>query len=114
MRSILIKLFALIAYMAMPFTMSIAMSAPMPAPSHHEETMGMGGMEGMQHCPEQSAPGVDHTAFIGCTMMCAALPGADLRGPELPCLTDALPTPAPVRAYSGIHLEIATPPPRLA
>ena len=112
MRSLIIKLFALIAYMAMPFTMSVAMSAPMPAPTHHGATM-MDGMEGMQHCPEQSAPAIDHTAFVGCGMMCAALPAANLSGPALLSLDVAPPAALPVRNFTGIHLEIATPPPRL-
>jgi len=112
MLSLILKLFALIAYMAMPFTMSVAMSAPPPS-SHHAEMMAMAGMGAMQHCPEQSAPAIDHTAFVGCGMMCAALP-ADLAEPAAIVLAAAVPPVLPVRHFTGILLEIATPPPRLA
>ena len=111
MRSLVFKLLALIAYMAMPFTMSVAMSAPPPAATHHEAMMGM---EGLQHCPEQTAPGIDHTAFIGCGMMCAALPAADFAEPEPLSLDAAAPAVSRVRSFIGIHLDIATPPPRRA
>ena len=109
MRSLMLKLLALIAYLAMPFTMSAAMSAPMPAAPHHE--MAMAEMPG---CPGQEAPGIDPTAFVGCAMMCAALPTVELGDPEPLLLAAAPPALAVVRGYSGIHLEIATPPPRRA
>ena len=111
MRSLALKLLALLAYMAMPFTMSVAMSAPAQAAPHHETVMPM---EGMEHCPGQTAPDIDHTAFIGCAMMCAALPAAATREQGTILLVGAPLLPARVRAYSGIDLEIATPPPRTA
>src|SRR5215213_6176656 len=114
MRSLLLKLFALLAYIAMPFTMSVAMSAPTPASSHHEAGMAMDGMEGMTHCPHQPPAGIDHTAFIGCAMMCAALPGSETAKSERRLFIAGRPTPSPVRPYSGVSLEIATPPPRTA
>ncbi len=112
MWSLALKLLALLAYMAMPFTMSAAMAAPPPAPPTHEA--GMVGMLGMEHCPGQSAPTIDHGAFIGCAMMCAALPDAGTVD-RMPLTFKATPpAPSRIRTYSGIYLEIATPPPRIA
>lgn len=111
MRSLALKLLALLAYMAMPFTMSAAMSAT--APSHHDPAIAMANTHGMEHCPAQGTPGVDHTAFVGCAMMCTALPNAEI-GENVPIeLEAARPAPLQLRTYSGIYLEIATPPPRL-
>jgi hypothetical protein len=114
MPSLFLKLLALTAYIAMPFTMSVAMSAPAAGQAHHEAMMAMDHMVGMNHRSEQNAPEIDHTAFIGCAMMCAAMPAADVGEPEPVGLARPPLTPPPVKAYSGIHLEIATPPPRLA
>jgi hypothetical protein len=111
MRSLALKLLALLAYMAMPFTMSVAMSAPMPAAAHHESMMAM---EGMGHGPEHSAPDIDRTAFLGCAMMCAALPGFAESEPQPLLFPETKPVASPVQSYADIDLEIATPPPRRA
>ena len=110
MRSLILKLLALVAYMAMPFTMSVAMSAPTPASAHHEAMMEMGGME---HGPGHTAPTIDHSAFLGCAMMCAALPAPAIAGDRAPLAAEAKPVASPLPVYPGIELEIATPPPRL-
>lgn len=115
MRSLTLKLLALVAYLAMPFTMSAAMPAvAAPGPSHHAAMAAAAGMDEMAPCPEQGMPSSDHSAFIGCSMMCAALPALNMEGRARPLFGSIAPVPAPVRAYSGISLEIATPPPRHA
>lgn len=107
MRSLVIRLLALIAVMLMPFGMS-ALSAE---PAHHEHSAAVP----MNHCPEPDQAPVSNGAVSHCTMACAAaLPATDLSPAEAPPVVRA-PIEAGVSlALSGIELEIATPPPRLS
>ena len=75
MQSLALRLMAILAYLLMPFTMGSAMAAPVAAPAHHESMMAM---DGMGHCPDEGPARPDNLAFVGCAMMCAALPAADL------------------------------------
>lgn len=111
MQSLALRLMAILAYMLMPFAMGSAMAAPVAAPPHHESMMAM---DGMGHCPNEGPARPDDLVFVGCAMMCAALPAAELVGPAPVMLAAAPPPISPIRNFSGIHLEIATPPPRTA
>jgi len=111
MQSLALRLMAILAYLLMPFTMGSAMAAPVAAPAHHETMMAM---DRMGHCPDQSPARPDNLAFVNCAMMCAALPAVGLAGPEPLMMAAAPPTTSLVRNFTGIHLEIATPPPRTA
>ena len=111
MRSLALKLVAIFAYLLMPFTMGSAMAAPAAAPAHHESTMATGGIG---HCPDQVPAQPDNFVFTGCAMMCAALPAVDLAALASIMLSEAPPAGSPVATFTGIHLDIATPPPRTA
>ena len=108
MTRLLAKLLILLSMLVMPLGMGAAAPAAEPV-THHAMAAGM------QHCPDQGAPGDATNGVPECAMGCAAaLPALvppQREPPALPCQpaqqarTDALP---------GLHPETATPPPRLS
>ena len=107
MRSLVIRLLALIAVLLMPFGMSAATAAP----AHHEHA----GAMPMGHCPDPVQSPAGKGALADCTMACAsALPAADLASTDAPSALRSPVEPTFIPALSGIELEIATPPPRLS
>ena len=98
------KLLTLIAVLLMPF----GMVAPASATPHH----AMASMS-MEHCPDQSPGQKGKLGFTECTMACAgALPAAD-RSPQDERRVDVgLALALPVHQLHGIHVDIATPPPK--
>jgi len=98
------KLLTLIAVLLMPF----GMVAPASATPHH----AMASMP-MQHCPEQSPSQKGKLGFSECTMACAgALPAVE-RSPNDGRRSDVtLVLALPVHQLHGIHVDIATPPPK--
>jgi len=108
MRSLALRLLAMLAVMLMPFGMTAAPAATV----HHPE---MATAMPMEHCPEP-APRTHSTAgFAHCAMACAAaLPAVGTAdAPARLLLRSSLPKAA-AKMLSGIELEIATPPPRFA
>jgi len=104
MASALIRLFALVAVLMMPFGMQPAHAA---RPIDHSASMPM------QHCPEQAPKHNQKNAWMTCTMVCsAALPGRDASH-DGPFIIVCAPTEAEaVRQLDGLHPDTATPPPR--
>lgn len=98
------KLFALVALMFMPLGMSSGQAAP-----SHEAAAGMP----MEHCPDQGSGHDGKDRLANCTMACAAaLPAVDAPADEtLPFHSDPG-SPSVVAALHGLHLDIATPPPK--
>ena len=100
----LLRLFALLAVLLMPFGMQPAAGAP--AAGHHASMP-------MQHCPEQAPRHDPKGAFAECTMACsAALPAADRADDRPPLLICAPSEAAAVRIMHGLHPDTATPPPK--
>lgn len=106
MRSLVLRLLALVAVMLMPFGMAAAPAAPV----HHQVSMDMP----VEHCGDEGGAPASSAIPADCTMGCAsALPAADLAASSHPVSRPA-PQPAIEPLLSGIDLEIATPPPRLS
>jgi len=104
MRSLTLRLLAILAVMFMPFGMAAAPAAPM---EHQQMAMPM------QHCPEPNSSRHSSGALADCTMACAsALPATHLEIAAAHPASRFLPQAAPIAALSEIQLEIATPPPR--
>lgn len=107
MRSLGLRLLALIAALLMPFGMPAAAAAP----SHHEQMSTMT----MEHCPDPDKAPAGKGALAECTMACAAaLPASDLPPPDGPVAFRVPVEPSAIATLSGIDMEIATPPPRLS
>lgn len=108
MRSLALRLLAILAVMAMPLGMA---TAPAATPHHQQMAAAMP----MEHCPGPESGTRSTGALAHCTMACAAaLPATDL-APAVshPVLRCSPATPS-IKFLSGIEPEIATPPPRLA
>lgn len=104
MASALIRLFALVAVLMMPFGMQ---------PAHAARTIDHSASMPMQHCPEQAPRHDPKGAFAECTMACsAALPAADRADDRPPLLICAPSEAAAVRIMHGLHPDTATPPPK--
>jgi len=108
MRSVLLRLFAALAVLLMPFGMAAA-----PAEPTHHQQMEMAVPMPMQHCPE-SAPG-SNGALAHCAMACsAALPTIGSVEPFAYPVVRSSPQVPALKTLSGVEPEIATPPPRFA
>lgn len=107
MASAVIRLLALFALVLMPLGMAGAPA--LAAPNHHMMKMSESG-----HCDEQQdqdqAPA---SKKMDCAAACTALPATGTAGPAAGLKPKAPRTIAFVAPFSGIVLEIATPPPRL-
>ena len=99
------KLLVLLAILLMPFGMARAhISAPHPAP--------MAGMP-MEQCPDNAPRHKSDGSLDECTMAClAALPAADLAGPESLPITHDFVAPSRAIPLHGLHPDTATPPPK--
>ena len=99
------KLVLLFAVLLMPLGMQPAAAAP--ATHHDMASMPMG------HCPDQGSHHDMKGGIAECTMACAgALPATELSARE-PLLTVREPVqPAAAPRLSGLHPDIATPPPK--
>jgi hypothetical protein len=107
MRSLALRLLALIAVLLLPLGMAAA-----PAAAHHAE---MSASMPMQHCPDGTPKTGSKAAPTECTMACsAALPAVDLAPLQMQPLSHSLLQPSLTPTLTGIELEIATPPPRLS
>ena len=107
MRSLVLRLLALVAVMLMPFGMAAAPAAPV----HHQVAMDMAA----GHCSDEGTAPDSSGAPADCTMGCAsALPAADLAVASSHPVSRSATQPAIEPILSGIDLEIATPPPRLS
>jgi len=107
MRSLVIRLIALVAVMVMPLGMSAA--------AEGSGVPELGAAMPMEHCPEGNQAPAGKAALADCAMACAAaLPAADLAAIATPDVLPRLVEPAFILALVGIELEIATPPPRLS
>jgi len=107
MTSALLRLLTLMAFVLMPFGMTVAPAYAHPMTVDHS-AMAMGA----GHCDEQPAKEKAPSAKIDCTAMCSALPATDNWVP-LAVLKPTAPRALAVFApFSGIEPEIATPPPR--
>lgn len=108
MRSVLLRLFAALAVLVMPFGMAAAPAVP----THHQK-MAMTVPMPTQHCPE-SAPG-SNVPLAHCAMACsAALPAVSSAEPFAYQVVRSSPQIPALKTLSGIEPEIATPPPRFA
>jgi hypothetical protein len=108
MRSVLLRLFAALAVLLMPFGMAAA-----PAEPIHYQQMAMAAPMPTQHCPE-SAPG-SNGALAHCAMACsAALPAINSVEPFAYPVVRSSPQVPALKTLSGVEPEIATPPPRFA
>ena len=108
MRSVLLRLFAALAVLVMPFGMAAA-----PAEPTHHQKMAMAVPMPMQHCPE-SAPG-SNVPLAHCAMACsAALPAVSSAEQFAYQVVRSSPQIPALKTLSGIEPEIATPPPRFA
>jgi len=107
MRSVLLRLFATLAVILMPFGMA---AAPAATSQHQQMTTAMP----MQHCPAPAAPG-SNGALAHCAMACsAALPAVSSPQMFAYPVVRSLPQVPAITVLSGIDPEIATPPPRTA
>ena len=105
MRSILLRLMALVAVLLLPLGMA-------PAAAHYEHSAAS---MTMQHCPDQGSKSVSKSGFAECTMACsAALAAADLPAEPLPPSFPVPVTATAVQILHGLHPDIATPPPKSA
>ena len=110
MRSVLLRLFAALAALLMPFGMTAAPAEPI----HHQQmAMAVPMPMPMQHCPE-SAPG-SNGALVHCAMACsAALPTISSTEPFAYPVVRSSPHIPALKTLSGIEPAVATPPPRFA
>lgn len=118
MAAAVLRLLALIALVLMPFGMASAPALAASGGNDHRMAMGndMAGMD-MSHCADgkdQQRDKAPTPKSMDCMAACAAIPAP---GPS--SLAEAI-NPSLPRAvflatlFSGIDLEIATPPPKLA
>ena len=98
------KFLALVALMFMPLGMSTAQAAP-----NHDAAAEMP----VEHCPDQGSGHDGKDRLASCTMACAAaLPAVDAPADETLPFHSAPRSPSVVAALHGLHLDIATPPPK--
>jgi hypothetical protein len=107
MRSLAVRLIALVAVMLLPLGMATA-----PAEAHQQHsTMTMS----IQHCADESSEPKATGARADCTMPCAtALPAHDLGPIGSGSFSRSGDRPAAQLSLADIALEIATPPPRFS
>ena len=106
MRSVLLRLVAILAVLIAPLGMPAAAAGPV---AHHSASMPM------QHCPDQSPAQSGKAGFAECTMACsAALPAAEPTQGELTLMPCAPVEADPVAQLHGLHPDTATPPPKLS
>ena len=106
MRSVVLRLIAILAVILMPFGMTAA-----PAMAMQEHSMSMP----MQHCPDQNPAQGGKAGFVECTMACsAALPAVEPAQGELMQMPCAPAEADPVAQLHGLHPDTATPPPKLS
>lgn len=105
MTSALVKLMTLVALLFMPFGMTAAPAIAQPMPADH-------AMMTMGHCDEQPEQDKAPASKMDCTAMCTALPATDAPTPAQVAKLKAPRTIALVTPFTGVVLEIATPPPR--
>jgi hypothetical protein len=107
--AIVARLLLLLSVLLMPLGMGPAAAS---APSGHQAMMAGTSMD---HCPEQSNKHERSEGMAFCSMACAsALPAQDLARNEMCRRRHQLVAPAIGHMLTGIHPEIATPPPRIA
>jgi hypothetical protein len=107
MTSALVRLLTLVALLFMPFGMAVAPAVAQAAPAEHA-TMPMG------HCEQQPGQDKAPVSKMDCAAMCTALPaayGAALAPAMKPKAQRRISLVTP---FTGVVLEIATPPPRQA
>lgn len=107
MRSLIVRLIALVSVMLLPFGMAAA-----PAEAHQQHsTMTMS----TQHCADAGSEPEAKGPLADCTMPCAtALPAFDLGPIGSESFSRSNDRPAAPLSLAGIDREIATPPPRLS
>jgi hypothetical protein len=106
MRTMALRLLALIAVLMLPF----GMAAPAAVPAaHHSATAAMP----LDHCPDQQSSVGHKGAVAECAMPCSsALPAADVSSVGAHPVGRTLVLPPLDQVLSQIELEIATPPPK--
>lgn len=100
------RLLVLLAVLLMPVGMEPAARSAPPMDLH-----SMSAAMPKGHCPDQPK---DHNGLATCSVVCAStLPAQEqARTEPIPATSEPVrPMPAPM--LHGIHLEIATPPPKL-
>ena len=106
MRSVVVRLFTLVAILLMPLGMSAA-----PAAIHHRD---MAASMAMQHCPDGNSKSAAR-GFAECTMGCsAALPAAELPRAQPPRIVSTPVAPSASQVLTGLHPDTATPPPKVS
>ena len=123
MTSALMKLLTLVALLIMPFGMTAAPAMAQPMPADHammamgEVSQGSGHAQhgwkaGGGHCDDQPEQDKAPVSQMDCAAMCTALPATDAPAPARVAKLNAPRTIALVTPFTGVVLEIATPPPR--
>ena len=106
--AVLLRLLTLVALLAMPFGMA---AAPAEAADRHHASAPMP----MEHCPEGQGSDELPTGAAKCAMPCAAaIPPADLAPVAAQAAAASPDRPQLQVPLTGILLEIATPPPKVA
>lgn len=104
MAAAILRVLTLIALVLMPAGMTFAPAAATPVAA---------GADHNKHCDDQDGDSEAPRGMVDCTAMCSAVPAAPAPVAEPAELPSSPPAIAPVRRFSGIILDIATPPPRI-
>lgn len=105
MSSALLKLLTLAALLCMSFGMANAPALAQPATANH-------AMAGTGHCDDQPDDDRAADSRMDCTAICAALAATDGPGLSETMKPEVLRCASPIGPFTGVLLEIATPPPK--